>query len=202
MKAQDIIAIAALGILITAVLLGSALFQSLLDNPRAVFLEKPLLKNRNISFAPGENYTYSYMINGTEQADLTYVILEGPGCTGIRVAQEVNGTRVCVDEWGVDESGSNVSLSNPSILFFRPWMLALRDGWTWENSMFMAFEGGARHISDNRYRVIRMENYSGRESYVVEISSDAGGKEYQWVDAEKRILLKSEGQGYSVVLRG
>jgi hypothetical protein len=34
----------------------------------------------------------------------------------------------------------------------------------------------------------------------VEIRSDSGPAEYEWIDAEKRILLRSEGPGYLLEL--
>jgi hypothetical protein len=66
--------------------------------------------------------------------------------------------------------------------------------------MYISYNGAEEHISDISYRVVRMENYSGRESYVVEIKSGSGPAEYDWVDADKRVLLRVKGEGYEVVL--
>ena len=79
-------------------------------------------------------------------------------------------------------------------------MLALRENWHWNNSMYVAFDDMESMISETYYRVMRTEYYRGRLSYVVEISSDSGPVEYEWVDAEKRILLKTVGDNYSLEL--
>jgi hypothetical protein len=195
----DIATAAAIVLLIAIILAGGALFKSMFENPQIVYIEAPLHKNMPLQLLPGEQYRYSYRINGTE-ANITYQVLEGYGCTRIAVLESVNGTGVCLDSGGMDGSGSNSSFANPSILLFKPWMLALQEGWKWNNSMYLSYNGALQHISDNSYRVVRLENYSGRESYIVEIKSSTGPAEYDWVDAEKRVLLKIEGDGYEIVL--
>ena len=64
----------------------------------------------------------------------------------------------------------------------------------------MSFNGALKEISQNSYRVIRLENYSGREAYVVELKSDNESPDYEWVDADERILLKMTGDGYEIDL--
>jgi hypothetical protein len=95
-------------------------------------------------------------------------------------------------------AGYNSTFQNPSILLFKPWMLALREGWTWKSSMYLSFDGALSHVSDTNYRVIRSESYENRTAFVVELKSEDNYSEYQWVDAEKRVLLKSMGEGYEV----
>jgi hypothetical protein len=195
----DIVTVATVATLVMMVFIGNAMFKSFFENPKIAYSEAPLQKNKEFSLQPGEVYRYAYIMNNTT-ANMTFLILDGMGCTRIRVAEERNGTDVCLDRWGVDENGSNVSFSNPNILLFKPWMLALKEGWTWNNTMYLAFNGSSEYITDNYYRVIRMENYSGRQSYIVEIKSDTGAVEYDWVDDEKRVLLRVLGEGYEVVL--
>jgi hypothetical protein len=195
----DFVTVAAIGALIAMILIGAALFKSLFENPQVVIKEAPLQKNKGFQLRPGEQYRYSYVLNESG-VNMTYVILEGYGCTRIKLLEAVNSSGICVDGWGMDESGSNASYMEPSIMLFKPWMLALREGWTWNNSMYISYNGAEEHISDISYRVVRMENYSGRESYVVEIKSGSGPAEYDWVDADKRVLLRVKGEGYEVVL--
>ncbi|MCI0503902.1 hypothetical protein L0Y65_04275 [Candidatus Micrarchaeota archaeon] len=195
----DPVTIATLAVLLAMVMLGASMFRSFFENPQVVYSEAPLQKNREFQLLPGETYRYSYLMNNTT-ANMTFIILEGEGCTRIEVAEARNSSDVCVDRWGLDKSGSNVSLGNPYILLFKPWMLALREGWTWNNSMFLSFDGASEYVTDNYYRVVRMENYSGRTSYIVEIKSGTGAVEYDWVDDEKRVLLRVQGEGYEVVL--
>jgi len=197
----DIVTIATVAILVAMVLIGSSMFKSLFDNPKVVYSEAPLQKNKEFQLRPGEVYKYSYLMNGTA-ANMTFAIQEGDNCTRIKVVEERSGSDVCVDRWGTEKAGSNVTFSNPNVLLFKPWMLALREGWTWNNTMYLSFSGPSEYISDNYYRVIRMENYSGRPSYIVEIKSETGSVEYDWVDDEKRILLRVLGEGYEVVLAG
>jgi hypothetical protein len=66
--------------------------------------------------------------------------------------------------------------------------------------MYISFNGTGEYVTDSHYRVVRMENYSGRESYIVEVKSGSGPSEYDWVDAEKRVLLRVLGEGYEVAL--
>jgi hypothetical protein len=169
------------------------------QNPKIVFREEPLHKNTELQLRPGDIYTYTYLLNNSS-VNITYAVFEGPGCTVVRVVESANGTGVCLDRWGMDRSGSNSSFEDPSILLFKPWMLALNDTWRWNNSMYLSFNGAEDLVSENRYRVVRREEYRGRESYVVEIASSTGPAEYDWVDAERRVLLKVMGSGYEVAL--
>lgn len=193
--------VASVAALIALILLGSAMFKSMFDNPKVVYLEAPLEKNSELQLRPGEVYQYAYLMNNTS-VNMTFYVLEGDGCTRIRVMEARDNAEVCLDRWGMDASGSNVTYNNQFMLLFKPWMLALREGWTWNNSMYISYGGAGEHITDNFYRIVRMENYSGRESYVVEIKSDSGISEYEWIDAEKRVLLRVIGDGYEVVLAG
>jgi hypothetical protein len=79
-------------------------------------------------------------------------------------------------------------------------MLALGEGWRWDSSTYLVLDSHEQHIADAHYRVMRTENYRGRLSYVVEISSDGGPSEYEWIDAEKRVVLKIVGHGYALEL--
>ncbi len=193
--------VASVTALIVLILLGAAMFKSMFENPKVVFLEAPLQKNKEFQLQPGEVYRYSYLMNKTS-INMTFYVLEGTGCTRIRVMESRNNSEVCLDRWGMDASGSNVTSDNQYMILFKPWMLALREGWTWNNSMYISYGGAGEHITDNYYRIVRMENYSGRESYIVEIKSESGATEYEWIDAEKRVLLRVIGEGYEVVLAG
>lgn len=198
MKLSDI------GIITFLVLLGIMIFSGLFlreqfENPEVVFLEEPLEKNTNLQIMPGETYKYSYLMNNST-ANITYRAVSWGGCTKIYIVESLNNTNVCLDEWGMDETGSNSTFQSPAFLLFKPWMLALEDNWRWNNSMYLRYGDITHHVSDNYYRVLRKENYSGRMTYVVEINSTTGALEYQWVDAEKRVLVRVLGEGYEVEL--
>ncbi len=199
MESQDIVALASVAVLIGIIIAGCGMYKAVFENPEVVFDESPLNKNTELQLFPGEIYRYTYLLNNSS-VNMTFVVLPGGECTRIRVMESANASEVCVDRWGLDESGSNASYKNPSILLFKPWMLALHENWTWNNTMYIDYNGARERITDNHYRVVRMENYSGRESYIVEIKSGSGPAEYEWVDSEKRVLLRVIGEGYEVVM--
>ena len=196
---SDLIFFGAIAAVVIFLLVGNALFSTILENPKVLFKEAPLEKNKELQLKPGETYTYSFTMNNSS-VEMNFRVVEGRGCTGIMMLEAPNASGVCLDRWGMEENGSNSAFTDPSILIFKPWMLALEEGWGWNNSMYVSYDGGENHVGDTFYRVVRMENYSGRESYLVEISSDTGPAEYDWVDSDRRILLRAIGEGYEVKL--
>ncbi len=195
----DIVTVAAVGALLALIVLGAAMFGPAFDNPRLVISEAPLSKNARLGIYPGESFVYEYRANGSS-ANVTFLALEGEGCTKVAVLEDRGASAVCLDPAGNDASMSNATFENPGMLIFKPWMLALREGWRWNTTMFLSLGGSLEHVGDVGYRVIRMDNLSGTMAYLVEIRAEGGEPEYDWVDAEKRILLKTQGEGYEVVL--
>lgn len=187
-------------VLALMMLISGLTFNNTFEEPRVVFLEEPIAKNSRLQIESGDEFVYSYMMENNQTINITYIAIQDSGCMRIFIDESVNNTNICVDEWGVDESGSNATFKDPSFLLFKPWMLALDEGWRWNNSMYMELGDIRNHIADNSLRVMRVEEYKNRTAYVVELSTSTGSKEYQWVDAEKRIMLKSLGQGYQVEL--
>jgi len=195
----DPITLAAIGAFVLIVILASLWVKPIFENPRIVALEAPLYKNTGLQLKDGENYTYSYTTRASS-LDITYVVHEIPGCTMITIVEANDTPAVCLDGTGVGRSGSNTSFIEPAILLFKPWMLALNDTWRWNGTVYLAFDGASEHVSDVGYRVVRREVFNGRDAFVVEIKTIGGEKEYDWVDADKRILLKALGPGYEVKL--
>ena len=169
------------------------------ENPRVVFQEAPLEKNTRLKIIDGDYYSYQYNTNGT-LVNITYAAIQGNNCTIVLIAESVNKTSICIDEWGMDETGSNSTFSEPAFILFKPWMLAVHENWTWNNSMYIYYDDIPQYITENRYRVVRTDEFNEREAFVVEISTDGQVAEYDWIDKERRILLKVEGTGYSVEL--
>jgi hypothetical protein len=66
--------------------------------------------------------------------------------------------------------------------------------------MYLQYNNITQNVSDNYYRVMRTEIYKGRNTYVVEIKGADNTTGYQWVDAEKRVLVRVLGEGYEVEL--
>lgn len=187
-------------VLALMMLISGLTFNTSFEEPKVVFKEGQITKNTKLQIQHGDEYVYSYLMNGNQSINITYVVIKESNCTRIFIDESVNNTNICIDEWGVDETGSNATFKDPSFLLFKPWMLALHDTWKWNNSMYMQFDNMSNHLVDNYLRVMRTEEYMNRTAYVVELSTSTGSKEYQWVDAEKRIMLKSLGQGYQVEL--
>jgi len=196
MKIDPVVLAAAL-VLIAMLVISWLIIRPQLENPIVTFREPPLEKNTEFQLKPGEEYVYAYDMNGT-QINITYLVLPGPNCTRIRLMESVNISETCLDRWGMDSRGYNSAFENPTILLFRPWMLALREGWSWNSSMYMEYGGMEQHISDSHYRVVRKDQLDGRPVFIVEIQVDDGPLEYQWIDAEKRVALRIEGEGYEI----
>lgn len=186
---------------LAVIMLASGLtFNNNFKEPKVIFKEAPLYKNSKLQIGQDEEFTYTYLMSNNQSINVTYVAIQESGCTRIFISQSVNNTNICIGEWGTDSTGSNVTFADPSFLLFKPWMLALDDSWRWNNSMYIDYGGMVNHMTDNYFRVLRKEQFMNRTAYVVELSTSEGDKEYQWVDAEKRILLKSIGSGYQIEL--
>lgn len=192
-------------ILSVVILLALMLYSGMtfkFDNTKEIYLEEPLEKNSNLQILPGDEYRYGYMMNNSS-VNITYVAMSGKNCTYIFIDESVNNTNICVDEWGMDGSGFNTAFENPSFILFKPWMLALHPTWKWNSSLYIDYGDVTQHISNHYYRVMRVEEFKGRQAFVVEIKTERDNiesKEYQWIDAERRVLLKIMGDGYLVEL--
>jgi hypothetical protein len=188
-------------IFLVMIAVSAFMFKPSLDDAAVIFKEEPLEKNTEFQLKPGEVYVYTYLLNST-QINMTYSVLEGGDCTRIRLLESVNVSETCLDQAGLDSRGYNSAFENPAILLFRPWMLALEEGWHWNSSMYISYGGMEQHVSDTYYRVVRKDTLDGKEVFIVELRMDDAPPEYQWIDAEKRVLLKIKGENYEVNLAG
>lgn len=168
-----------------------------LENPEFVTLEGKLVKNAQLGVASGETYVYVYSV-GNDSANLTYQVSDGYGCTLITLVE--GHTSVCLDSAGNDAAGQNASYAVQGMLLTRPWMLAIGDGWSWNVSAYIVYQGLIKYVGETDYAEVRKEFYKGRESYVVRIDSSENTTAWDWVDSEKRILLREIGPGYETEL--
>lgn len=194
---QAKVALIALAVLIAVMAFSMATLKPQLDNPVFLIKEGRIAKNTDLRISSGESYSYVYTA-GNGSANLSYAVIGGPGCTIISLAD--TSAMVCLDSRGNDNSGQNSSYSVPAMILTKPWMLAVGDGWRWNVSTYLVFDTMEKHISDVNYTTIRKEYYKGREAYVVEISSSDSEPIVDWVDSEKRILLREDGPGYEIEL--
>jgi hypothetical protein len=197
----DPVTIATVAVLVLIIALAATHVRPVFDNPELVAVDAPLHKNTELQLEPGETYSYSYTTTNSSM-NITYMINEGPGCTMINIMEAQGSAAVCLDQYGERIGGPGTGFGDPTVLLFKPWMLALNDSWRWNSSIYLTFNNtGSEHVSDISYRVIRREQYMGRDAFVVKVDSDAGEPEYDWIDAEKRITLRIIGGDYEVLLK-
>lgn len=162
-----------------------------------IYIKEELLKKANMTLNSGEIYVYEYSA-GNESNNLTYQLSGSAGCIKIDVL-EVSGTGVsCVKKDGTDMGGSNVTLSDPMVFLFRPWMLAIEKGWSWKFGMYSNITG-ANEI--NGYTIYEKGeiDYHGRNAYLIGIKDSQGSERVTMiVDREKRVLLEEEGNEYKI----
>jgi len=194
---QAKVALIALAVLVAVMVFSMLTLKPQLDNPVFLIKEGKLAKNTDLHIASGESYTYVYTA-GNGSANLTYAVIGGPGCTIISLAG--TSAMICLDSRGNDNSGQNSSYSVPALILTKPWMLAVGDGWRWNVSTYLVFDKMEKHISDVNYTAIRREYYKGREAYVIKIAPSDSEPIIDWVDSEKRILLREDGPGYEIEL--
>lgn len=193
---------ATLAIVAIAVFVGIMVFSALslmpqLQNPEFRFNESAITKNEAIGIKDGEVYRYRYYA-GNESANITYTVSFDGACTWVSVVE--GNDIVCLDQNGNDKTGMNSSYATPAIILMKPWMLALHKNWKWNVSSYMVFDSMAQHISDAHYEVVRTEKYKGRDVFVVRMTTTEGNEVWDWVDSEKRILLREIGLQYEVEL--
>ncbi len=162
--------------------------------------EAPLEKNKEFQLKKGEYYEYEMRYENAT-GGISFLVEGGAYCTFLSTgAQFENAKRVCVDRYGNDDSGSNVSLSEPMIFFFKPWMLAVDDNWKWNTTVYAVVNDTEVYVMDVYYSTIRTDIIDGRKAYVVKIDMGEGQEYYDWIDDEKRILVKEMGGGMTVEL--
>lgn len=192
------IAIISIVVLLVIMMYSGTQMKPAIDDTRTYFIEDPIEKNTEFKLKHGEEFTYKYQL-GKESINMSYKIMRGSGCTVIAHKEEA-GVSTCVDEQGTDIGGANSTLSNPIILMFRPWMLAVHENWEWSTHLIMNMDGIEKEILNVNYTTIRTDNVNGRKTYVVKITATGEPDSYLWVDAEKRILIKETGADYTLEL--
>lgn len=168
-----------------------------LDNPQIEIIEGKLTKTKTLQINPGESYTYTLKA-GNSSINLSYVVLSGPDCIIIKVAQ--GQEFVCVDEHGNDPQGLNSTYTVPGLIVTEPWMLAVDKGWSWNTSTYLVFDGFKKNVDSSKYTFVREEYYKGRKAFVIKQSNSKGDWVWDWVDHEKRVLLREVGPTYEVEL--
>jgi len=155
--------------------------------------EEPLSKNKALMLVPLEKYRYQ--IYSVENMEIEFNIKYGKNCMAVYILDQYSG--VCINSSGNDDSNSNLFLSHPQVIFFKPWMLALDSNWKW--SAGYADRQTDTLYSNYSFEVIGEEKIFGRDSFIVEIKSPEMNSK-QWIDKQKRVLLKEETNTYSILI--
>jgi len=163
--------------------------------------EEPLAKKTNLTLEPGEEYVYNYYTGEEDLENMSFIVRERKGCHVYLYTPDVEiSPGVCLDREGNDRTGSNVSYYDPYIYMFRPWMLAVDENWEWEVNIYAVKNESRTHVFDITYQTLRIDNINGRPAYVVEINTGEGLQTIEWIDVEKRILVKEEALGTTIEL--
>lgn len=198
--------IPALVIFLVLVVIGAMMFPiipptTVEELPVFENVEEPLVKTSNLTLKPGEEYIYSYYTTEEDKANMTFFIKERKGCHAYVYTSDAEiSVGVCLDRYGNDKTGSNVSYSDPYIYMFRPWMLAVHENWEWDVHVYGVKNESRTHLFDITYRTLRIDNINGRPAYVVEINTGEGLQTLDWIDVEKRIMVREEALGTTIEL--
>ena len=196
-----------LGIITLILLLGimfisANTLQKKFSEAKITVYEEPLKKVKKLALVPGESYTYSQKALNESIVNYTFWIMKGSKCTVISTGGTTNDSFICIDEWGNELSGgNNLSYSNPYILLFKPWMLAVEDNWHWNVSIELTLGVLSSKVMEVNYTTIKKDNYRGREAFLVKVqSSESNQIIYLWIDEKKRVLLLENGTHYEIEL--
>ncbi len=171
-----------------------------IQNSTLIIVEGPLQKNSQLHFQNGDIYEYVYK-SGNSSANVTFLVTDHYSCMMLNSIDDASGPGSCIDRTlGTDRAMQNSSLEDATLLIYRPWMLALRDGWTWNVSVYMTMDGYPTKVSEIDYRVMRRDVYQGRPIFVVQMVGD-GLHQITYVDEERRVLVYMEGDGFEISLK-
>ncbi|MEW6328716.1 MAG: hypothetical protein AB1468_01230 [Candidatus Micrarchaeota archaeon] len=195
----------------------------------------PLEKNTKVKLALGERYVYVVRFENSTREEEYAVSLghplgrarEGSMCVRARVLN-ISANESFYEVCYYTETGEVVSaligignetmelaeqtpLAGMNIIVFQPWMLALREGWVWQQNITTTTSAllmSLRRTLVSDYYVEGVGEIKGRRAFKVRIASRvveegvgrAGSEVVEWIDAEKRVLLYASGEGVEIEL--
>ncbi len=184
-----------LGIFLLLMIVGLFVYGDDIGSKKSLVInEDPLNKVSGVTFVPGEQYTYEVIqSNGTEEIStiVSYKIDYGEDCI---VISSKDGGNACINMQGNDETGSNLTLES-GIVFFKPWMLAVQEGWEWRVEWKTVFSGEVLDWAE--FETLGSEKIFGRDAYKVQVKFSYG-ESTKWIDKKKRILLMDIGPDYKI----
>ncbi|MDD5022567.1 MAG: hypothetical protein PHU63_00150 [Candidatus ainarchaeum sp.] len=192
MKTKEM-AIISIAFVLLIIIIANFMFYNNLDENFLEVKEGKLIKNKGLAILSGEKYAYYLYNNEGVIGNLEFSIKSGMGCLGVDIFTDYSG--VCIKSDGTDSRNSNISFVHPQVAFFKPWMLALEEGWNWKVEYIDKQTDNV--IESYIFEVIKEEKIFGRNSYLVEVTNEEV-KVKIWVDKEKRVLLKEINEEYIV----
>jgi hypothetical protein len=188
-------------ILVGIMFISTQNFGDTIAKSEKIMYEEQLIKVKRLAVLPGEKYTYTYRMGNVSIVDLTFWVMNGPGCTVLSLGGRTTDSFVCIDEWGVERGEGNISFSNPYIVLFKPWMLAVQDKWNWNTTVGIRIGKLQSQVFQMNFSTISKGNYRGREAWLVGMrTSDNNATVYFWIDEKKRVLLLENGTDYEIEL--
>ena len=163
------------------------------------YTEQPIEKNSVLQLKNGDKYSYTYVVEGLGDAakttSLTYEVRQYGTCKTIALKEiKLNEStkQPCLKQDGTDQNNSNITLSNPFILMFKPWMLAVKEGWIWKVELRSNYGPVNTTIERIEMRYTGTETYLNRTAYIVEITKNGNTEDKitSWIDKEKECCLK------------
>lgn len=165
---------------------------------KILYKEEVLLKNRNFSIAPDARLIYRILnTDGSTLQNISFAAAKGANC--IWLYAEGSMPTSCIGSEGTDESGSNITLNDKELFFFKPWMLALDDDFRWSVQGCFVINNESVCDLNLSIKVIRVDYVGSKKHYVVRYSYGPF-EVYQWIEDERRIIAREVGQGYEITL--
>jgi len=190
-----------IGLLIFFVLIIAGMLFIKIEPPvigeEMTYVEDPLYKNKELNFDSKQTLVYIYASQNLT-TNMTYKVYTKQGCT--YMSREDYPALSCIGRNGTDEAGSNLTLSDDSIFFFKPWMLAVDDYWKWNVKACFDIDGEKQCELNINFKTIRTDFIEGKKNYVVKIEYGSSTV-YQWIEEERRILTKEMGPDYVITLQ-
>ncbi len=192
------IALITIAILLVIMLISSFRIWPMIKQEKLLIIKEGVLeKISSHQLSTGESYAYNYS-SENESVTVHYGLVQRSGCLEFTVSEIKNNGTSCIKADGTDSGGSNLTLNNQFIYFFRPWMLAVKPGWNWNVDIYTNITTVSK-LSSFKFYFAGETSYRGREAFIVKQTEDNSNNEATMlIDKEKRILLKEEGNGYQV----
>lgn len=168
----------------------------------------PLAPEVPLQIHEGESYAYTYLLGNATIRGTYSAVAVFNGCMVVQGSAVFEGQPVQVDSCIYVSNGSFLEGTQP-VDFFQPWMLSLKPGFQWSEGARITYgSAGIEDVTTTTYTVIAQEPHLGRRAYRVSAVSErifqgsslGRAERVMWVDEEKRVLLESQAEGFSVRL--